>query len=226
MERPLLSKLDSWANHEARVLEVVGLALKLLRDEDNLPTQEDGINRKLYFCIHRANYELSKVNKGLSCPPSYDSKNAPDADDKERAQREDKRPDFVCGFYDFQESNPDKSAKHYVIECKRLGTNSGTWVLNTNYVVHGVCRFVNPEWGYGKSAKSGAMVGYIQDMKFEDILKEVNAEIQKQQLEAICLSTDGWKDSDVSNLVQYLTRPKIHPKNFCLQHLWLDIRNN
>ena len=224
MGRPHLSKIDCWSNHEGRVLEVFTFALQLLTQESNLPAQEIEINRKLYFCIHRANRVMSKENRGLLCPPSYDSKNAPDVDDNERAKREDKRPDFSCGLYDDQELDPQRSAKFYVVECKRLGLPCGTWKLNKNYVQHGICRFVEPEWGYGKSVSSSAMVGYVQSMEFEDILVEVNGQVRQKTLATISLSAEGWKERGVSRLEQSLTRVRIPPREFQLRHMWVDLR--
>lgn len=224
MSRPLLSKIDSWSNHEARVLEVFGLALMLLRHEIDLPDQEVDINRKLWFCIHRTNRELSFNNRGLISPPSYDSKNAPDRDDEERAARENKRPDFSCGFYDHQESDPDKSAKFYVIECKRLGSPSSTWVLNKNYVRYGICRFIDPKWGYGKSVSSSAMIGYVQSMELQDILIEVNNETANKTLIPIKLSGERWIEGGVNHLEQSLNRSRVQPARFRLRHMWVDLR--
>ena len=85
MTRPHLSKLNTWANHENRVTAVFAPALALLCKEDNLPTREDELNRRLWFCVHQANRILHRFNQGLLCPPSFDAKNCPDADDGERA---------------------------------------------------------------------------------------------------------------------------------------------
>ena len=225
MARPHLSEIDSWSNHEARVLEVFTLALELLIEQPELPKEEVDINRKLYFCIHRANRTLSKGNGGLICPPSFDSKNPPDADDEKRSKREDKRPDFSCGIYDDQETEPDRSAKFYVVECKRLGLpSSPTWILNKNYVSYGIIRFVNPDWGYGKSASSGAMVGYVQSMELSDIFSEVNCNTRNVGLGLLVMAANGLQDNGVSRLEQDLNRLEIRPSQFRLRHLWVDIR--
>jgi len=218
-----LSKLDTWSNHENRVTEVFGAALALLCKQRELPTREADLNRRLWFCIHQANRILHSRDRGLVCPPSFDAKNCPDADDGERAAREDKRPDFSCGFYDHQEIDPNKSAKFFVIECKRLGAPYGTWILNRNYIRHGVQRFVKPESGYGKSVRSSAMIGYIQSMEPNDILAEVNEEGSENQLSTIKLS-GRWRNGAVSQLEQTLTRLKISPALFHLHHLWADLR--
>jgi hypothetical protein len=199
------------------------MALAFLCKEDNLPTREDELNRKLWFCIHQANRILHKFDKGLLCPPSLDAKNCPDADDGERAAREDKRPDFSSGFYDHQEVDPNKSAKFFVVECKRLGSPSGNWILSKNYIRHGVNRFVEPEWGYGKSASSSAMVGYIQSMEPNDILAEVNEEGRQNRLPAIRLSGE-WGEGTVSWLEQAMTRLRVSPASFHLHHIWVDLR--
>ena len=168
---------------------------------------------KVYISDH------AKIRESYDIPlPS------PDADDEERAKREHKSPDFSCGFYDNQEVKPEKSAKFYVIECKRLGFPSGKWVLNKNYVVYGICRFVEPEWGYGKSVSSSAMIGYVQSMELEDILAEVNKEIEQNMLPAIGLSADGWEEGGISQLEQSLNRLRIPPGRFRLRHIWVDLR--
>ncbi|MGH7595026.1 MAG: hypothetical protein ACREOI_01690 [bacterium] len=227
MKRLLITSIGLWANHEARVLEIFGLALKMLKNEYLLPDQEDALNRKLLFCAHRANRVLSADNRGLNSPPFYEAQNQPDADDKTRAEREDKKPDFQWGFYDHQEINPEKSAKYYVLECKRLGSPpSPNWILNKNYILNGVCRFTKPEWGYAKSSRSGTMVGYIQSMQTDEILREVNNFVQQASLSTIALLEDNLQENGVSRFDQRLNRPEVLPTPFDLRHLWVDLRQH
>lgn len=223
MARPRLSKLDTWASHENRVMEVLVTALGFLRREDFSLRQEVDINRRLWFLIHRAHRMLIARNRGLLSPPGFDANNCPDADDKERAARENKRPDFTFGFYDNLEADPDRSARFFVAECKRLGAPSKSWKFNENYVCNGVKRFVEPAWGYGKSAKSGAMIGYVQSMQLVDILGEVNKKGEQNRLPAINLS-GRWKEGAVSRLEQILTRLQVSPASFYLHHVWVDLR--
>jgi hypothetical protein len=218
---------DIWANHEARVLEIFEFALKILQSEPSLPSQENELNRKLCFCVRRANRQLQAKNRGIDWPLFYEGNNQPDADDETRASREDKRPDFQWGVCDHQEPDPEKSDKYYTFECKRLGTpSSSSWVLNENYVLNGISRFINAEWGYGKSSRSGAMIGYIQNMNENDILIEVNNAALAASLTTIILSKDGWKIGDVSRLEQKLDRPDVPPTPFDLRHLWVDLRHH
>jgi hypothetical protein len=162
MGRPNLKHLRFWEKHERRVLQVLTIALRLLAREGDLPVVENGINRRLYFCVLRAIREIHTQGTDLVSYPIYEGNNQPDVSDEERAAREGKRPDLQFGFIDHQEPNPDASAKQYVVECKRLGESGRSdWVLNRNYVEHGVVRFRDVEYGYGKSRSSGAMIGYV-----------------------------------------------------------------
>jgi hypothetical protein len=88
---------------------------------------------------------------------------------------------------DHQEPNPSASAKQYVVEYKRLG-NSGRsdWMLNENYIDHGVIRFRDIEFGYAKSQPSGAMIGYMQNMTPDSILGEVNTVARRNALPRVC----------------------------------------
>ena len=223
--KPLLSALGLWRRHEERVIEVLQLALSKLGSESSLPLDENPINRRLCFCIRRANRELSQRGRGLVCPFFYEAHNQPTADDKKRAAREHKRPDFQCGFANRMEPDPDRADMFFVIECKRLGcANRTDWVFNVNYVAHGICRFVEADHGYGKGAPSGAMVGYIQSMEPAQILQEVNDNAQSRRLKPLQLSPEGWQYGGTAELSQVLCRPAVPPTPFELRHLWVDLR--
>lgn len=224
--RPNLKRLNFWEQHERRVLQVLTIALRLLARERDLPAAENQINRKFYRCILRAIRELHEQGVDLVSVPVYEACNQPDPSDEERAAREDKRPDFQFGFIDHQEPNPDASAKQYVIECKRLGESGRSdWVLNTNYVEHGVVRFHDEEFGYGKSRSSGAMIGYVQNATAQDVLDEVNQAAIARRIARITLSREGWQRADVSTLTHRFDRA-MQPTPFSLRHLWLDLLNH
>ena len=96
--------------------------------------------------------------------------------------------------------------------------------LNSNYIMHGVLRFIRHEHGYSKGDRSAAMVGYIQSMRFEDILSEVNAVANSIPITTITASATGWQVRGISSLHQVLLRPfPVSP--FTLQHLWIDLRH-
>jgi hypothetical protein len=217
---------DIWTRHEKRVLEIFKLALKMLREESSLPDKEDELNRKLFFLVRRANRDLENQNQGIEWPLNYESNNQPDADDVTRSTREAKRPDFQWGVRDRNEVDPDRMDKFYIIESKRLGSpSSSTWILNKNYVINGIKRFVDSESGYGKSSPSGAMIGYIQDMELQTILEEVNTNAESELLPNIKLSSDG-EQPEITRLDQRLDREQIQPTPFALRHLWVDLKHH
>jgi hypothetical protein len=225
MKQPRISSKNLWANHETRVIEVFSLALGLLQRETLLPTQENALNRKLYFCLLRANRILQAKNRGFDYSPIYEGNNQPVFDDETRALRENKRPDFQWGFIDNLENDPEKSAKHYIVECKRLGTSTNTtWILNKNYVLYGIDRFVKAEWGYAKSSKSGALVGYIQNMEMGEIFREVNSFAGEISFPSISPPENGWIRNGVNKLNQRLNRSEVPPTPFDLRHIWVDLR--
>jgi len=92
------------------------------------------------------------------------------------------------------------------------------------YVKNGILRFVQAEHGYGKSAPSGAMVGYIRSMTSTNILNEVNGHAARENLSNIELPVAGWCDDGVTRLEQQLDRPAVLPSPFSLRHLWVDLR--
>jgi hypothetical protein len=183
----VISGTKLWQRHEQRVLDVLVRALQLLRDRRPYPTSEWDLNRELHFCLLEANSELWLTRRGgFAYPPNPEAKNAPDPSDARRASREHKIPDFQWSYIDHAASDPRAGARYYCIECKRLGSSGrGDWVLNSNYVEHGIARFIEIEHGYGKSVSSGAMVGYIQNTTFTSIHSEVNAAAKARGLPAI-----------------------------------------
>ena len=222
-----ISPSHIWQNQERRVLQVFKRALELLCEDDNLDVCEDELNRRLLFYTRKADAEYDAMNDGLDTHILYEANNQPVVEDIERAQRENKRPDFTYPFKDLSESNPDLRAKSYTIECKRLG-NSGNpaWVFNKNYVEKGIQRFVTIEHGYGKGVASGLMIGYVRNMSFDDILKEVNGYVAKAKLNFIQQSKCNLNNVVVSRFEEKLDRPKVLPTPFPLRHLWVDLRKN
>lgn len=226
MSRPRLSIIDSWGNHEARVLRVLTLALEILRSNNpDLTTEnEDTLNYELYLCMLDAVRELGGVDSGFDWPPAYECINQPLEDEDHLDVARKRRPDFQWGYIDHL-APPRKSAKFYYIECKRLGkpTPSG-WVFNQNYISNGVLRFVNRAYNYGRASSSGTMIGYVQSMENENILAEVNSEAGNNGIPAIELNSEGWKNNGTSRLDHEFDRPEVPPTPFKLRHFWLDMR--
>lgn len=124
---------------------------------------------------------------------------------------------------DRYESDPQRSSKQFVVECKRLGEAPRTdWILNLNYTNHGIGRFREPEWAYGKRAPSGAMVGYWQSMEEGQVLSEVNEGCHSRSYPHLVL-VGAWNPAGTGRFEHTLERPfEISP--FKLHHLWIDLR--
>jgi hypothetical protein len=155
--------------------------------------------------------------------PIQECNNQPDRDDEARTTREQKRPDFQWVYLDRYESDPSRGSKQFVVECKRLGNPPrADWVLNSNYVQHGISRFRDPQWGYAKRFPRGAMIGYWQSMDAKQVLKEVNDEARKKSLPDLVL-VGNWKSKEANRLTHTFERSfDISP--FELFHLWIDLR--
>lgn len=110
-----------WATRETKCLSIIDRALSLLQEEEDLPETEIELNRRLYFCLLAASRELYPDDE---IAPVTECNNQPDPDDEARAKREQKRPDFQWIFLDRYESDPQRSSRQFVVECKRLGKPS------------------------------------------------------------------------------------------------------
>jgi hypothetical protein len=181
----------------------------------------------LYFCLLEAIRSLRESGReGFDHPPTPEGHNPPDPDDVLRATRENKIPDFCWGYIDHLELDSRRSARNYVIECKRLGNPPRPdWILNQNYVVKGVLRFVTEEHDYAKGEKSGAMVGYVQSMELDDILNEVNATCISRAVPQLRISIGGWQIRGISRLNHELNR-SFAGSPFHLSHFWIDLRKS
>lgn len=203
------------------------LALNILRSQESDLTKEneDKLNYKFYFCMLEAVRKLGGENSGINSPPVYECTNQPLEDEIHLDIARKKRPDFQWGYIDHAEPDPKKSAKHYYVECKRLGTPiRSDWVFNINYISNGVLRFLKRKWNYGRASSSGAMIGYIQSMEAKDILTEVNEEACNSNISEIELSHEDWRKNGVSRLDHEFERPNVLPSPFKLRHFWLDLR--
>lgn len=225
MRQPRISQLQTWERHVNLVLRVLVRALSLLQSRAGNTESETSLNRELYFCLLKANDEIYRSSgSAFDHAPTYEGKSSPDPDDLERAARENKIPDFCWGFIDHTATDPRRGARNFYIECKRLGRPTrADWVFNENYIHHGVLRFVTEEHAYAKGEKQAAMVGYVQNMDFVDILDEVNKTATKVSIPTLNGPIGGWKTAGTSRLGHELTR-SLRGCPFGLQHFWIDMR--
>jgi hypothetical protein len=217
---PPLHSAGLWAVREARCLSTLEHALSLLREIHGLPQTEVELNRHLYSCLLTATRELYPEEE---IPPLLECNNQPDPDDQARARREQKRPDFQWAYLDRYESDPQRSSKQFVVECKRLGNPTrADWVLNANYIAHGIARFRDPEWAYAKRFASGAMIGYWQSMEGTQLLNEINQACSASSFPALVL-LGTWNHGATSRFQHTFARTfEVSP--FRLLHLWIDLK--
>jgi hypothetical protein len=181
---------------------------------------EIDLNRRFYFCLITASRELYPDDE---IAPVSECNNQPDPDDEARVKREQKRPDFQWVYLDRYEADLRRSSRQFVLECKRLGAATRPdWILNWNYINHGIARFRETEWAYGKLASSGAMVGYWQTMEPDAVLAEVNNECGAAAFANLSL-VGAWVLGGTSRFEHSIDRPfEVSP--FRLHHFWVDLR--
>tara|TARA_B100000959_G_C14991455_1_gene628091 strand:+ start:2638 stop:3237 length:600 start_codon:yes stop_codon:yes gene_type:complete len=199
-----------------------------LREEPNLPDDEDDISEVLALKTRQANFSLNQKNRGLSFPPEWEKPIQPASKANIGQNKKKKKPDFSCPFRNDSAQNFEEAWLDYHIECKRLGKpSSPSWILNRNYVENGIVRFLDPQHRYGKGAKSGAMIGYVQNMDTESILKEINETIQgstKYKISLITFSGNGFDEKGITKTSQKFSRKHVLPSLFHLRHIWVDLR--
>lgn len=224
----LPSPQNLWARYEQMVLEVFSLSLQALRSEVNLPIDEDPISAVLALKTREVNFSLNKKGRGLPFPPNWEKPIPPLSRKDLGLGKKKKRPDFTCPFRNHAVQTHEKAYLDYHIECKRLGApTSPNWDLNKNYVLKGIIRFSNSDYGYGQGTASGAMIGYVQNMDLDSILGEVNTCIKrnkKLQLPLIDFSQASFDNQGLANTSQKLKRKTHSPSSFDLRHLWIDLR--
>ncbi|TRL28959.1 hypothetical protein FM996_17935 [Methylosinus sporium] len=178
------------------------------------------MNREFYFCLIEASRDLYPDDE---IAPVAECCNQPDPDDDARARREQKRPDLQWIYLDRYESDPQRSSKQFVVECKRLGDPPRSdWVLNLNYIEHGIARFRHPDWAYAKRAESGAMIGYMQSMTPTAILADVNTECRSKSFPDLTPAS-AWQTGEATQLDHVFERSfEVSPIR--LHHFWIDLR--
>jgi hypothetical protein len=170
--RPRLTSVDLWERHTERCLQILREALIML-NQGPPDERETDLNRRLYLAIIDAHATAARGGVEQLAVVVPEGRSPPVASDAERAAREAKIPDFYWAYVDHL-AEPGAS-RQFVLECKRLTESTRNWIYTERYVHEGVVRFITPEHAYGKDTPSGAMVGYLQAIDFDQALNEVNA---------------------------------------------------
>lgn len=230
---------DLWPSFVDKVQDLIRSGLEGLAADaaaDGLAVLcENDLNRQLFFRMKRIAAARHKVLLSLSprpplrrehtwnLNPILEANNQPSPDDAERTPRESKRPDFQWSVQDDEAEDLDRSTRTYVVECKRLGQAAGSWVFNTNYVDHGVRRYVDSAHLYGKDDFGGAMIGYVQSMNVAKIWTEVDRQIKSAGLAALPQPTPVSGSPVLHFASHYLSRMDAMSP-FHLHHVWVDLR--
>ena len=113
----------------------------------------------------------------------------------------------------------------YYTECKRLGSSDGGRVFNDLYAGKGISRFLTEEHAYGKGCKSASMIGYMQTMEPDDILREVNEFASRRTIPSLSRIGKAWQDKAASRLTQDPLERQFAPTKIQITHYWIDLRH-
>ena len=226
--RQIPSTTILWERHEKLILGVFHLALKMLRSDKELPEAENRINENLCLKARYAYFKLQPDKRPTNFGLFMESQNQPQTDDDLGEDYLRKRPDFKWRLENKSDPDPGTAIRDYDIECKRLGRKlSKKRVLNEEYVENGIIRFLNIEHSYGKGIEYGAMIGYVQNMEFNTIAKEVNLTIKQitdHDIPLLKFPAKQLGNKEIISTSQQLHRTKVHPSQFNLRHIWIDLR--
>ncbi len=217
-----------WRKHVVNVLRVLVGALQELRRQTDLPSGEEDLNRTLYLKARQCHLALPNGERpeGFNLMPTPGNPPAEDEDVDEKYVG--KRPDFKWRMCNDYADDPRDVTMDFDIESKRLGRpTSRTWVLNREYVTHGILRFVSPSHRYGNGVNAGVMIGYIQTMSHQKVHAAVNKHIALAQATSPDLSPIpqcGLAADGVHTACQHLSRRQVDKPEFDLHHLWVDVR--
>ena len=212
-QRPQLSSIDFWGDHDRLCKQLLRDALAALEDS-SIDADENDLNRLLYRAIIRVSQKAEQGGEHIPVVVP-EGRNPPAASDQERAGREFKIPDFYWAYIDPLANDPNDAAKQFVVECKRLTTPTARYTRE--YVRSGIARFINLGHGYGMGMKSGAMVGYLQGIFLDDALARVNGTAAGDAIAILTVRTrDGEKGAEFDHDVD---RP-IPVSPYHLTHIW------
>jgi len=213
-----------WERHETLVLNVFTIALVKLQEETNLPEDEPTLNELLYTLVRDSWHKLPQNEKPI-WSLSRNTENPPRTTSEIGQKWTRKKPDFLWSLSDSQERDSYKAIREYTIECKRLRTNRN---FINEYVVNGIVRFLTAEQKYGNGTVSGAMIGYIQNMRHSEVLEQVNAVILKTKefvIPEIKFTTNCQMTDKIKKGNHRLSRKEVKPSIFDLRHIWMDVTN-
>lgn len=214
---------ELWKKHEAMYIEIFSEALTKLALCRNIHNEENYISALLCVLLTETCCEYAHKNEKEVPVPIWEGPIPPkDEAEVRNSKGRSSRPDFTCNCINRMATSEDYLVPFHV-ECKRLGKRERNWVLNRNYVLHGIYRFDSRKHGYGKRAMSGLMIGYIINMEPDEIVKEINS-YQSKSLpnnDSLVIATNA---NGTFEARQNFQRKSVLPSDFRLLHIWVDLR--
>lgn len=210
-----LSGLPLWNRRVEMLMEILREALIVLLGRQVGPGERE-INRELYLCIiHTYDARTKRSEAVPDFAPVADAPNPVLLARETAAERT--KPDIRWDLVDHL-AGRGIAIRPFAVECKRLGIATKSWKFNEEYATAGVARFVSNTHRYGENADCGAMVGYLQNMDYDQVRAEVNDHLKSAGLPAI-----GIGEGNLREVVQELNR-EFPDSPFRLSHFWLDMR--
>jgi hypothetical protein len=214
---------------EQQFLDVFVKALTRLRFSRDLPRKKTANKQLEDLVSDRLAVEAKKeaASAGLSSRPLREVPRQPISKEKLEDSSTGKRPDFTWPVRNHEAQTDAEVWVDYHVECKLLGERpSKNWVYNRNYANKGIRRFLDPKYKYGYGAPSGAMIGYVMSMTFDEILNDVNDAVEALPFTVPRLSFPGvdFPSEGIARASQKLKREQVTPEGFDLRHLWVDLR--
>jgi len=212
-----------WKKHVEIYTDIFRQALLALSEMPSLiGKNETTISRRLNDLVQQ---KCFAYDRDLAYP-ICETPIVPEETEEEYRYQETGCPDFSCRLKNPHASSCRESEFDFHIECKCLGSpTSSSWILNKNYVNHGIMRFDLKDKRYGENVPDGMMIGYVISMNAEDICKEVNAELVKTKRKFTPISFSPSSDL-LKETTQQIKRIVITPPDFTLIHLWIILNHS
>jgi len=215
-----------WEQHEKTYAEVFSRVLTKLASRNSVEGDEDTLSESLCPTIAQVCLDMERSGFGEIRHPVWEAPKQP-VTEEDLNNGNQKRPDFTCSLHNSYAITPDEHEIPFHIECKLLGEpTSPSWILCKNYVTNGIARFDNRTHEYGRRAKSGIMIGYIISMTPQNVQVEVNRHKNLKMKHVSDIDFYWTRKTFVWKTRSEFTRKQVQPSQFCLTHIWVDLRQN
>lgn len=221
MNRPSLRSIDIWADCEKSIIATLREALCILNQNTDISKNENGITEDFSKTIHSIRFKRDRATISDYGTITIQTQNQPISplgiSEHENSLR--KRPDMLWSFYDENAESPEKSQRHFTIECKCLDDRSSA----KDYIEKGVSRFILNDWGYGRGEKSSAMIGYVIASEYTVYREGISKHNQRLHYSDIIETSCEANSNSTKQFVQDFLNREFEPRKFRLHHLWVNL---